>query len=403
MSTNHLLDVTRSRVVQIAAPLLRIRKCLYAYEVYLSVLLIFTASRLIVVIGVNFGKLLVRNPDPAQWDAGNAWYYRLLRWDSGWYFSIIHDGYRYSDNTSVENSTVFFPLYPLVSYVVKDLFHIDGYLALLLVANVASLAVVLLMTKFVKDELGDEIALLSVAFFCFFPSSFFLSAGYSESLFLVFVLLSLILLVRRKFVWAAAMAGLSLGTRSTGIVMIPVILWEILRWNNTPWAQRVLYMAVCGVLATSGLLAYMAYLGMELGHPLAFAAGQAAWHSGTFSERFLSAIMLAPFEHSSSKVVGLARYSLAGLFLFFLALTLWSFARIRFAISLYGLGTLMLPYLTLGITGSMNRFVLMCIPAFMCMGIMGKGRLWLSLTVIGIFAALLVCEAAQFSQWYPVG
>ena len=110
----------------------------------LSVLLIFAASRLVVIIGVNFGKLLVRDPDPAQWDAGNAWYYRLLRWDSGWYFSIIHDGYRYSDNASVENSTVFYPLYPLVSYAVKDLFHIDGYLALLLVANVASLAVVLL-------------------------------------------------------------------------------------------------------------------------------------------------------------------------------------------------------------------------------------------------------------------
>lgn len=403
MSANHLLDVARSRVVKIAAPLLRFRKALSAYEVYLSVLLIFAASRLVVIIGVNFGKLLVRDPDPAQWDAGNAWYYRLLRWDSGWYFSIIHDGYRYSDNASVENSTVFYPLYPLVSYAVKELFHIDGYLALLLVANVASLAVVLLMTKFIKDELGDEIALLSVAFFCFFPSSFFLSAGYSESLFLVFILLSLILLSWRKFVWAAVMAGLSLGARSTGIVMIPVILWEISRWNGTPWPQRVSYMALCVVLAASGLLAYMAYLGIELGHPFAFAAGQAAWHSGTFSDRFISAITFAPFEHSSSKLVGMVRYSLAGLFLFFLVLTLWSFLRLRFAISLYGLGTLMLPYLTLGITGSMNRFVLMCVPAFMCMGILSKGRLSLSLAVIGIFAALLVCEAARFSQWYPVG
>jgi hypothetical protein len=395
MAAHPRLDGIRARLVQIADPFLRFRERWRAYDVYLSALLIFAASRLVVIAGTNFGTLLVRIPDAKYWDAGLGWYDRLLRWDSGWYAIIVRDGYWYSDDASVYGPTVFYPLYPLVSYVVKSLFGINHYAALLVVANAAALAVALLLTKFIKDELGDEIALLSLAFFCFFPSSLFLSAGYTESLYLVFVLLSFILMAREKFALAAALAGLSLATRATGIVMIPVILWEMVSRNALPWPRLLPRMVLCGVLAASGLLVYMAYLGIAFGHPLAFATGQAGWHDGTFLDRFISAVTLEPFRHSNIRT--------AGWFLCFLALTIWSFRRLRIAVSLYGLGALALPYLTLGITDSMNRFVLVCLPAFMGMGILCKGRPWLAGALIGIFAALLFQNAALFSQWYWVG
>jgi hypothetical protein len=395
MRINPWVDVIRPHVVHASGLLLRVRDRWRACEVYLCALLIFAASRLVIVIGVNFGKLLVRIPDPTKWDAGHAWYYRLLRWDSGWYAAIADDGYRYSDDTSVMSPTVFYPLYPIVSYAVKSLFGMNRYLALLLVANVSSLVVVLLMTKFIKDELGDQIALLSLTFFCFFPSSLFLSAGYSEPLCLVFILLSFILVTRQKFVLASAMAGLSLGTRPTGIVMIPVILWEMWRRNTLPRAHFLPRMALCGVLAASGLLIYMAYLGIKFERPLAFATGQVAWQGGTFLHRLVSALMLAPFRD--------LRLATGGWFLCFLALTIWSFWRLRFAVALYALGTLALPYLAFGITDSMDRYVLMCFPAFMCLSIMCTGRLWLAAALIGIFAGLLLRNAALFSQWYWVG
>jgi len=147
----------------------------------------------------------------------------------GWYAAIVRDGYQCCDVPGVEGTTAFYPLYPLLSYAVKSLFGITHFVALLLVANVASVVAMLLMTKFVKDELGDEIALLSLAFFSFFPSSLFLSAGYTESLFLVFVLLSFILMAREKFTLAATLAGLSLGTRPTGMRTPagPVMRWTI--------------------------------------------------------------------------------------------------------------------------------------------------------------------------------
>jgi Gpi18-like mannosyltransferase len=364
------------------------------FDVYLSALLIFAVSRLVVIAGVNFGRLLVPIADPNRTDVGPAWYDRLLRWDSEWYAAIVSHGYRYGDDPAVEGPTVFYPLYPLVTYVIKSLFGIDHFVALLLVANIASLLAVLLMAKFVKDELGEETALLSLALFCFFPSSLFLSAGYTESLYLVFVLASFILMSREKFAPAAAMAGLALGTRSVGIVMIPAILWEMWRVNVLPWPRLLLKMALCAVLAASGLLVYMAYLGIAFGHPLAFVTVEAAWHDGTFLDRFVSAVTLAGFRD--------ANLWPAGWFLCFLALTIWSFWRLRFALSLYALGALAVPYLTLGITDSMSRYVLVCFPAFMGIGILCKGRPWLVIAIIGIFAALLLETAALFSQWYWV-
>jgi Gpi18-like mannosyltransferase len=384
----------RSRLSQFERLVLRTRNKSRPYNIYLSALMIFAASRLVVIFGINFGRLLVVIPDPNRTDAGPAWYYRLLRWDSEWYAIIVSQGYRYSNDPSVEGPTVFYPLYQLVTYVIKSLFGIDHFVALLLVANFASLVVALLMTKFVRDELGDEIALLSLAFFCFFPSSLFLSAGYTESLYLLFVLLSFILMSRQKFAAAAAMAGLSLGTRSVGIVMIPIILREMARVNVLPWPRLLPKMALCGILAASGLLVYMAYLGIKFGHPLAFVTVQASWHDGTFLDRFVSAVTLAGFRDQNLWP--------AGWFLCFLALSIWSFWFLRFAVSVYAVGTLAIPYLTLGITDSMSRYVMVCFPAFMCMGILCKGRPWLVITIIGILAALLLQTTAMFSQWHWV-
>jgi len=207
---------------------------------------------------------------------GPAWYHRLLRWDAGWYASIVRDGYRYSDDASVPGSTVFYPFYPLVSSAVKSLLGIDQYVALLLVANVASVAAVLLLTKFVAEESGDEIALLSLALFSFFPSSLFLSAGYTESLFLIFIVLGLVLLPRKQFVLTAVSAGLSLGTRPTGIVMIPVILPEMCRQTPQPLPPPP---QENGAVRRSGRI-WPATLHVLSGHSLRVSHGIRHWPAG---------------------------------------------------------------------------------------------------------------------------
>jgi phosphatidylinositol glycan class V len=161
----------------------------------------------------------------------------LLRWDAGWYRSIVDHGYQYSDDPTSYSSTVFYPLCPLVSFFAKTLFGLDAFSALLLVANASAVAATILMAKIVKDEAGREVAISTVAFFCFFPSSLFLSSGYSESLFPTLALLGFLFMQRKEYVFAAIAAGLSLAERPTGFEMIPVFLTDMTLWSRPAWPK----------------------------------------------------------------------------------------------------------------------------------------------------------------------
>jgi hypothetical protein len=362
------------------------------YGIYLWALLIFATSRMVVFIGVNFGTLLVRDPDPTKWEAGPYWYHRLLRWDSGWYAAIVRDGYQYSDDPTVMASVNFFPLYPLLSAIAKGLLGTREWGALLVVANASSLLAIVLLTKFLRDELDEESALLSLTLFCFFPSSLFLSAGYSESLCLVFVLLALMLLSRQQFVLAAMMAGVSLAARSTCIVLAPVILLEIWRHNRLPLPRLLAKLALCGVLAISGLLVYMVYLQVKFGHPMAFAVSQDAFTHERFADRITGALTFDPTR--------LQPWSYSVWAICFLALAIASFWRLRLALSLYALAAILLPYLMFGrVSASTDRYLLMCVPGFIMLGVLCKGRLWLTVALTGLWAALLLRKTALFSQW----
>jgi Dolichyl-phosphate-mannose-protein mannosyltransferase len=363
---------------------------LRAWELYILALSIFAASRIVVYLGVWFGKLLVKIERDGLWDAGPAWYHRLLRWDSGWYASIVNDGYQYTADPSVQNSTAFYPVYPAVTYLLKSALGIDVWIALLLIANLSSVVAVLLLAKFVKDEFGDETALLSVALLSFFPSAVFFSAGYTESLCLALILASFIFMKRENFLVASILAGFALCTRSQAIVLIPIVWWEIAQRNKLPWMLPKL--ALYTALASSGLIAFMIYLDIKFGEPLAFVISQRAWHAGTLLDRVVAALTLA----SLSKM-----YLISSTFLlFFAGVAVWSFRWLRTPVSLYAIGSLLFPYLTVGPNISMNRYLLMCFPVFISLGILCKGRPWLSCTLIGLFAPLLLAFTALFSQWY---
>ena len=152
------------------------------YNPYLIALAIYGSSRLVVAGAMYFAsRFVVPNPVSATpFLATTSWYHYLLRWDSIWYATIVNEGYRYNGDDLVQQSVVFYPLYPLISKAITIFTGINGLLALLVVANVAGVLGVLALFKYVRQDYGDEIAFSTIAFFSFFPASLFLSAGYTE-------------------------------------------------------------------------------------------------------------------------------------------------------------------------------------------------------------------------------
>jgi hypothetical protein len=373
---------------------------------YATALAIFFSSRLVVLLGVNAGAIYLPLWKTDLWQSGTHWYDHLLRWDSEWYAGIAAHGYYYDGNPDDLQPVGFYPLYPLIARGVAWL-GVSPAVALLLVANVAAVLAVLVFFHYVRRRFGDDTAILAVAFLSFYPGSLFLSAGYTEPLALLLILCFFWCCGERYYLAAAVCAGFAAGTRSTGIVLFPVLMWELwLRFGNER-ARFVAVAAVLGVVATAGLWLYMTYLGFAFGHPLAFAEEQVAFNGGSsLGQRFVGALTLQPFQR-----LRFTDFSPAGwdqwFFLLFVALTVLAWRRLAVSLALVTLGVLMLPYLTLsggpaGFT-SMTRFSVLAFPGFIILAQLCGAVPWLVMAVIGLFAAVLGLDAALFGQWYWVG
>jgi hypothetical protein len=372
---------------------------------YLKALAIYLCSRLVVFLGVMFGKAYIAlgNDD---WVAGPQWYHRLLRWDSEWYKIIASEGYSYDGDPHFKQTVVFYPLYSALCSLVSEVLRIDVVDAMLLVANLAAVTAVLLLFKLVRERFGDRNALATVAMISFFPSSVFLSAGYTESLTLLLMVSFFLALARERFFAAALLAGIAVATRSSGIALFPVLLWELWRCRSP---RRFLIEAVpLSIIAIAGLWLYIAYLGFVFGHPMAFADGQAAFHENTtLPARLLSALMLEPFgkmDLTDMRPAGFDQWFT----LIFIALIVYSwFAGIGRGMTLFAVIVLALPYLTLsggpaGFT-SMARFNIVSFPLFVAMALLTDRRRWMVPGIVGVFGGLLLMYAALFAQWQWIG
>jgi Gpi18-like mannosyltransferase len=372
---------------------------------YLKALAIYLCSRLAVFLGVVFGKTYIPLGNDT-WLGGDQWYHRLLRWDSEWYKIIASEGYKYNGDPGQTQTVVFYPLYPALSRLVSEILRIDLIDSMLLVANLATVVAVLLLFKLVQERFDDRTALATVALISFFPSSIFLSTGYTESLALLLMVSFFLAVARNRYLAAAMLAGLAVATRSAGIVLLPVLLWEL--WRGRSPRRFLIEVVPLSIVATSGLWLYIIYLGFAFGHPMAFADGQAAFHENTtMLARILSALTLEPFGKINLTDVSPAGFD--GWFtLIFIGLIVASwFAGISRGMTLFAALLLALPYLTLcggpaGFT-SMARFNIVSFPLFVVMARLTGRWSWAVPAIAGIFGSLLLMYATLFAQWQWVG
>jgi hypothetical protein len=376
---------------------------------YVRAATIYLCSRLVVFFGILFGKTYVPLGNDT-WSAGDAWYHRMLRWDSEWYATIATEGYKYNGDPGQTQTVVFYPLYPMLSRLTGALLRVETADAMLLVSNVAAVAAILLLFKLVREQFEERVALTTVAMISFFPASVFLSAGYTEPLALLLMIGFFLAISRDRFVLAALLAGLAVATRSSGVILCPVLLWQL--WRSVPPRRFMIEAVPLAIIATSGLWLYMIYLGVAFGNPMAFADGQAAFHENTsMPSRLIAALKLEPLRK-----LNLTDMSPAGLDQWFTLIFVGLIVRAWFvgasrgtgrAMALFASLALLLPYLTLcggpaGFT-SMARFNIVSFPLFVVTAQLIERWRWATPAVVGIFGGLLLIYAALFAQWQWVG
>ena len=111
------------------------------------------------------------------------WLWSWGNFDGVHYITLAKSGY---DGFGTQ---VFFPLYPMLSNGLTWLTQ-DTFISAFLISNVAILLAGILLFKLVKKHFDENTAKWSVLFLFTFPTSLFFGAVYTESLFLLLLLLS---------------------------------------------------------------------------------------------------------------------------------------------------------------------------------------------------------------------
>ena len=378
---------------------------------YLAALLLFAASRVVMLVAMAFAnRLLPLEPTASTWEATHRWFRFLLRYDSGWYLHIATHGYSYSGNDLEKQTIVFYPLYPAL---IKGLtyFGLSHAASAVLVPNVAIVAAIIVFTKLVAESYDNETAVGAVAFLSFFPGSLFFSAAYTESLAFLFIVCFFLFLLRKRFFVAACFAGLCFATRSTALVLLAPLAWEIIR-RYWPGQRRRLLVegTLCMLIATAGLWLYMIYLWAAFRAPFAFMTALGAWNEGS---HFGNPLLLQPVYKALVDIRYQLQHFIADpnalsfvLFVVFVAVVIVFRKRIPTSFLLFSAGALLLPYLTrTGGVGfaSFIRYVMLVFPVFIIAATLSKRRMWLGLAICGVSGALLFWYTALFAKWYWVG
>jgi Gpi18-like mannosyltransferase len=236
--------------------------------------LMWLSSRLVILI-MMFGVMPIIAKTSNIVIDKYGWWDVLFAWDSVWYYKIATSGYNYgADVVNTEYAVAFFPLYPLLSWILMQLglsFPVAG----LLINNLAFLGALIIFYVWVKEIGGENSARWATAALAWCPYSLYGTVIYTEGLFLLFSISALRAFDKKQYVWAGLWGALSTATRITGIALI--IAFFLTAWKQRrPLAGYIASFAVAG-----GVLLYSLYCAMKFGDALAFVHAQRAWRSST--------------------------------------------------------------------------------------------------------------------------
>ncbi|MGD9252315.1 MAG: mannosyltransferase family protein [Holophagae bacterium] len=395
-----LLHFEKRRLRELACLFAASRGALFAVG-FLSTYLMISG------LTVQHGNLIAHDPAPRGLE---MW----ARWDSEWFLLIASDGYDVGDRLTAfgvpyERSAAagFLPLYPLLIWTLSWL--VGPVVAGILISNLCLLASIVLLERLVRLEFGGDrgasVSLAACVALLLFPSSLFLSAVYSESLFLLLSLAVFYASVTGRFAAAGVCGGLAALTRPFGVLLIiPIIMewwrrWRADRGEGDDATSVAVWSVGWSALVPAGLAIFMLYCWRVFGDPLALLHRQSRWRGGLSGPwqafvRWWEAGPVAHGSHGSTFELVMA--------LFCLVVLVFMARRLRPVYTVY---TAACMALALGSTlWSFSRLAVTLFPLFMVIGLWwadGRRCLVAAYAVFGATASGLLM--ALFANWWWAG
>jgi hypothetical protein len=204
----------------------------------------------------------------------------FLRWDGGWYFSIVVDGYSNQRGVGATN-IAFFPGFPLLSRALSYVPFFSEYRATVVITLLMGMIAVCLFHLLAMQILVDkEQATFATMLFAFTPGSVVFSMFYSEGLFIALSIACLYFLIRKRFMAAAIFTCLAGTVRPSAIVLIAVLYMSVfIDCRHNFKIKKLLPLSIAPI----GMLGYGAYLQQHVGSVSAYFETQSAGWGEKFS------------------------------------------------------------------------------------------------------------------------
>jgi len=211
---------------------------------WVQVLAVYAAARLFSAIVL---MLTASRQEASYWGDAHPSYLEFTGkwWDADWYRQVAENGYpsqlpRGDDGLVQQNPWAFFPLFPMM---VRGLMTVTGgeyYQVAPLLALVLGAGAMLVIHPLVRIGAPRAVAarpglpLASVALVSVFPTAVVLQIGYTESLALLLIAASLLLLLKRLYL-EAALVVIALGfTRAVALPMaVVIVVHALVRWRES--------------------------------------------------------------------------------------------------------------------------------------------------------------------------
>lgn len=388
---------------------------------------VYVLTTAIVASGILLGHEVLRFP--AYRDAALSHETRPLarcsNWDGLFYREIATEGYRYVPNAM--SNIAFFPAFPLLGATLSRVMGLKIEYGLLLAANLSCMASFIIFHRYASircPSTGPESADRALLGLALLPPGFFLRMGYTESLFLLLIVLVLYGIAVRWPLWTiAAVAGLATATRTVGVAMVPAVAYYAWRSSTgRPWraAARLAYTLP---LSCWGLVAFMAYQYAVFGEPLAFAKVHKNWSRYpdlTLSSKLVALATLEPFTsffdptsmaywaNRDPKSSVAFNFHIAGPFYFLAAVGLLALGWLRRWLtreeSAIAAALLLIPYLSNSVEtlmDSVGRYATVVITTYLVLGRLVRGVSPAMLAAVASVAGFMLgAYAAMFAAWY---
>lgn len=262
---------------------------------WLQVSLVFVVAR-VVSACIFMAAAVHQGVNPWFPPAPDYWNFITI-WDGRWYSQAADNGYPSvlpvdANGVVKENAWAFYALFPFLGRGLSAITGLGTLQALTAIAMVAGLGAALVIFKLFREAASRRTAMWGVIFVSTFPVAPILQVPYAESLNLLLLSGSLLLVVRRRYVAAIPVVLLMCLSRPTGVPFAAMLglllvwrLWQHFRPSENDDQPRAMASSApellslgALVLATGlGALAWPAIAWAVTGDPSAYTRTETAW------------------------------------------------------------------------------------------------------------------------------